>query len=87
MSFKITITDNTDGKVLVNEENAIAIIGAIANGKNIRNIGFISCNAVNLEKTINEAEEVISKIKNEHPEVEVLSNLRGIFKKVKDEDN
>lgn len=42
MSYKITITDNETGEILVNNENAVAIVGAFTDdGEITREIGFI----------------------------------------------
>lgn len=82
MSFKITITNNETGEILVNNENAVAIVGAITDyGEITREIGFTCCNALNLASVVHGAESVISQIKRESPEVEFLLQLKEIMEK------
>ena len=75
MSYKITITNNETGAVLVNEENAVAIIGAIGNEQGTRSVGFAACDAISLGDAILVAEDIISKIKREVPGVDALLRL------------
>lgn len=93
MSFKVTITNNKNGEVIVNEENAVAIIGAVAvkpdiarNGFTDR-IGYIHCNTLYLANAILAAETVISEIKNEVPAVDVLLQLKAMEDKTKANNN
>lgn len=43
MSYKITIVDNKDGKVLLEEENAKAIIGSVVNDEHVACLAHIAC--------------------------------------------
>lgn len=52
MSFKITIINNEDGEVLVNEENAVAIIGAVTTKKHTASLGYTSCDAMELANAV-----------------------------------
>lgn len=72
MSCKITITDNKTGEILVDNDNAVAIVGAIADEENIGQMWFIRCNQFVLARVIQEIEDVISKIKRKFPEVDTL---------------
>ena len=83
MSYKVTITNNETGAILVNEENAVAIVGALANKQNIAKIGFTDCNTLHLANAILGAEAVISKIKNEAPAVDLLLQLKAMEDKTK----
>lgn len=83
MSYKITITNNKDGEVLVNEENAVAIVGAVVNKQETAKIGFTDCNASCLVNAILGAETVISEIKNEVPAVDLLLLLKAMEDKTK----
>lgn len=84
MSYKITITNNETGAVLVNDENAVAIIGAIGNEKGARSIVFTVCDAISLNNAILATENVISKIKRKFPEIdESLRLIKIIGKKDK----
>ena len=80
MSFKIVITDNDNGKVLVNEENAVAILGSFTTEENTAQIGFCKCNAVKLANAVHGANKVIQEIKNENPELEMIEKLEGLAK-------
>lgn len=83
MSYKITITNNKNGEVLVNEENAVAIVGAVTNKQETAKIGFTDCNTLCLANSILGAETVISEIKNEVPAVDLLLQLKAMDDKTK----
>ena len=83
MSYKVTITDNETGEVLVNEENAVVIVGAIGNEQGTRSIGFTACDAISLGDAISMAENIISKIKNAVPIVDVLLQSKAMEDKTK----
>lgn len=87
MSYKVTITNNENGEVIVNEENAVAIVGAVANKQNTAKIGFTDCNTLYLANAILGAETVISEIKNEVPIVDVLLQLKAMEDKTKANNN
>lgn len=82
MSFKVTITNNETGAVLVNEENAVAIIGAIGNEQGTRSIGFTACDAISLGNAILAAEDVIPQLKTE-PRVKLFLELKALMDKEK----
>ena len=82
MSYKVTITNNKNGKVIVNEENAIAIVGAVVNTQDIVEIRLTDCNTFYLANAIIGAENVISEIKNQTPQVDVLLQLRAMEDKI-----
>lgn len=75
MSYKITITNNETGKILVDNDNAVAIVGAISDEENVGQMWFTSCHPLTLANVIQEAEDIISKIKRELPEVDTLLRL------------
>lgn len=83
MSYKITITNNKNGEVVVNEENAVAIVGAVTNKQETAKIGFTDCNTLYLANSILGAETVISEIKNEVPAVDLLLQLKAMEDKIK----
>lgn len=83
MSYKITITNNKNGEILVNEENAVAIVGAVTNKQETAKIGFTDCNTLCLANSILGAETVISEIKNEVPAVDLLLQLKAMEDKTK----
>lgn len=87
MSYKVTITNNKNGKVMVNEENAVAIVGAVVNKQDIAKIGFTDCNAFDLANAILSAEAVISEIKNKEPAVDLLLQLKAMEDKTKANNN
>lgn len=87
MSYKVTITNNETGEVLVNEENAVAIVGTVANKQDIAKIGFTDCNTLCLANAIFGAETVISEIKNVFPAVDLLLQLKAMDDKTKANNN
>ena len=80
MSFKVTITNNETGAVLVNEENAVAIVGAIGNGQCTHSIGLTACDAISLGDAISAAEDVISQLKTD-PRVKLVLELKALMDK------
>ena len=82
MSYKITITNNKTGEILVDNDNAVAIVGAIADKENVGQMWFTSCNPLTLAKVIQGAEDVISQIKRELPEVDASLRLMEIMEKM-----
>lgn len=75
MSFKVTIINNENGEVLVNEENAVAIIGSITNKDSARGVGFTDCNAIQLAHAVSTAKKSINKLIEDKPFVEFLSEI------------
>ena len=86
MSYKIIITDNETGEVLVNENKAKAIVGAYVNGESTGRMGFTKCNAMDLEEVISGAESVAEKLKSKHPFVAILSDLKKVVKESQTSD-
>ena len=80
MSYKVTITNNETGAVLVNEENAVAMVGAIGNEQGTRSIVLAACDAISLGDAISAAEDVISQLKTE-PEVKLVLELKALMDK------
>ena len=76
MSYKITITNNETGEILGENDNAVAIIGAITDEKKTSCILFACCDAPDLACTVDGAENVISRIKRELPEIKAILQLR-----------
>lgn len=81
MKFKITVTNNENGEVLFNEENAAAIIGAINSKKGTRGIGFFSCDVISIGKAILAAEDAISQTKRKFPKADASLRLMRIMEK------
>ena len=82
MSYKITITNNKTGEIIVDNGNAVAIVGTIADEEKVGQMWFTSCNPLTLASVIQEAEDVISKIKREVPEVDASLRLMKIMEKM-----
>ena len=78
MSYKITITNNKTGEMIVDNGNVVAIVGAIADEENIGQMWLTSCSQFILARVIQEVEDVISKIKREVPEVDTSLRLMEI---------
>ena len=82
MSYKITITNNKTGEIIVDNGNVVAIVGAIADEENIGQMWFASCNQFILARVIQEVEDIISKIKREIPEVDASLRLMETMEKM-----
>lgn len=67
MSYKITIINNDDNSVIVNEENAVAIIGAITNGENTACLAHTVCNGSDILNTLIGVERAKKTLFDEHP--------------------
>ena len=81
MSFKIKITNNESGEVLVNEENAVAVIGALAVENGTAEIGFCACNTFDVCRTLSAAKKSINRIENTDKQIAIASELFGILDK------
>lgn len=80
MSFKITIINNEDGEVLVNEENAVAIIGAVTTEEHTACLGYTSCNAMELANAVRGADNAKDSILKKSPMVKLLCELGELAK-------
>lgn len=87
MSYKITIIDNDDGKVLVDESEAIAIIGACSNNEETAQVGFAKCNAIILAQALDAAHEAIEKIESKSPHLTILRKMKEMLDTIKKEDS
>jgi hypothetical protein len=74
-SFKITIIDNEDGSVLVDYDNAQAIIGAISANGGTHSIGYTACNAITLAQAIGGCQKVIAEFIEDHPELNFIAQM------------
>ena len=81
MSYKITITNNKTGEIIVDNDNVVAIVGTIADEEDVGQMWFSSCNQFILARVIQEAEDIISKIKRELPEVDASLRLMETMEK------
>lgn len=75
MSFKVTIINNENGEVLVNNENAVAIIGSIADEESVQCLGFTRCNGVQLAYAVSGAKKSIAECIADKPLVEFFSKI------------
>lgn len=63
MSFTITIKNNENGEVLVNEKNAVAIIGAFeSDDGHTGEIAFCSCGTLKIVSAIMAAKKAINRV-------------------------
>lgn len=72
---------------MLTKKNAVVIVGALGNEQGTRSIGFLDCDSISLRDAISEAENIISKIKNEVPIVDVLLQLKAMEDKTKANNN
>ena len=88
MSFKITITNNDNGEVLLNEENAVAIIGAVTSEERTAEIGFVNCQTRFLLPALEGAQNAIDDAIGKDKRLEVALSLKKMLEafKTKNED-
>lgn len=79
MSFKITITNNDNGKVLFNEENARAIIGSVVNEENTATLGYTNCNGNDLLNAILGVDRVRDAILEKNPTAKMLYGMKALL--------
>lgn len=84
MSYTIKIVNNEDGEVVIDENNALAIIGGIGAEKGEHLIGFTDCNSFKLAGTIFAAQKTIATLLKQTPEVKMLVQLGDLAKSFKD---
>lgn len=77
MSFKVTIINNENGEVLVNEENAGAVIGAVETEKDVCCLGFTECNIVQLAQAVEGAQNAIKTLMETKPAIELFLKLKS----------
>lgn len=79
MSYKITIVDNDNGNVLLNEENANAIIGAITNGEHTACVAHTKCNANDLLNAVCGVDTAKDALLKDNPRVGAMYALKGLM--------
>lgn len=72
MSFKITITNNATGEVLVSHDNVGAILGGISLPDGARGIALTSCPILEVAQSVNAAETALHSVRRHHPELFLL---------------
>ena len=81
MSFKITIINNENGDVLVNEENAVEIIGEVKNKEETACLGFTSCNGIQLLEVVEGNDKAKREILNNSPHIKLMYDLKAMMDK------
>lgn len=87
MSFKIQITNNENGEVLVNEENAVAIIGGYSTEKCSAEIAFVSCSTLPLCNAITSAKKTINRVQNTDKRISLALELIELLKEKEEKNN
>lgn len=75
MSFSIKITNNKTGETIVNEKNAIAIIGSYTDGNGTGQMAFINCGLEDLCCAVHGAKEAVRTTLKNSPEVALILTL------------
>lgn len=82
--FHITIKDNEKDELLL-DIDAVAIVGGVSDGDNgSYQLGFTSCNAINIGIAISECDEARNKLVKANPEILLAQTLFGAFKIIKE---
>lgn len=76
MSYKIIIIDNDDNNVVINENNAKAIIGAVAGEKAVSGVGMLECKSDVVLKTLETLKKVEKDVFEKHPRLELALLLK-----------
>lgn len=79
MSYKITIVDNENGNVLLNEENAKAIIGAVTNDEHTACLGFTACKANDFLNALFGVDAAKDALLKNNPKIEARYALKGLM--------
>lgn len=79
MSFKITITDNDNGKVLFNEENARVIIGSVVNDDKTATLAYTACNGNDLMNAIFGVDRARDAVLEREPKAKLLYGLKALL--------
>lgn len=85
MSYSIKIVNNNTNEVIIDEGNALAIIGGIGVEGGEHVVGFTDCNAIKMADTIHAAKKAIDILLKDSPEVDMLMRLVELEAKLKDE--
>ena len=73
MSFKIKIVDNETGNVLVDRDDAKAIIGAVGTDKTVECMAFLRCDSLVTYHTIGGVQSVLTNLLEQYPEMNILA--------------
>lgn len=74
MSYCISIINNSDGTVIVDEKNAVAIIGVVNDGERVRNMVYCDCSIIEMAFTLCEMKNLYTDIIKESPFMIKLCN-------------
>lgn len=75
MSYKVLIINNEDNSVVLDEDNAVAIVGAISNGERTSVNAHTDSNAVDIAYAIYGARQAADELISRHPELKLLLAL------------
>lgn len=75
MSYKVLIINNEDNSVVLDEDNAVAIVGAINNGETTSVNAHTDSNLVDIACAIQGAQQAANVLISRHPELKLLLAL------------
>lgn len=84
MSFSIKIVNNDTNEVILEEGDALAIIGGIGVNDGEHVVGFTDCNSIKMAGTIHAAKKTINMLLEKNPEIDTLMRLVELEAKLKD---
>lgn len=79
MSYKITIVDNDNGNILLDEENAKAIIGAVTNDEHTACLGYTDCKANDFLNALCGVDDVKDALLKNNPKIGAMYALKGLM--------
>jgi hypothetical protein len=80
MSYKIIIIDNDDNNVVINENNAKAIIGAVSAEKGVHCLGLIDCKTDEFLSTLKGVDKATDELLKDKPQIGLLHSLERMNK-------
>lgn len=82
MSFSIKVIDNENGKVIVDEKDAVAIIGVVATEKGCSQIAAVRCNSLVFSQAIDRCRKTLEMLENDNPEVKKKADLLRLIREL-----
>jgi hypothetical protein len=78
MSYKVIIIDNKTNEVVINEDNAGAIIGAVSSEEGVHCLGLTDCKATEILSTLEGVDKATDALTKENPKIGLLHSLERL---------
>lgn len=84
MSYSVKIIDNDSGNVVVDEANALCIMGAVGREGGVHRLAAACGNEYVICRTINSAEDAINEVDGDHPTLKIKRQTLRFLKNLAD---